>query len=128
MAWYGLQGRLIASLRCTRACCGMPVWLGSLREGRASAFWVIFGSGHGEKGDRWRGLVRAGCTPVFACGYGTGVGRSAVAAAGGVNGFDAALRGVIGRAGPVRGMAGLVKQASAGGLGGPGVTWGGVAA
>ena len=30
-----LPGRLIASLRCTRACCGMPVCLGSLREGRA---------------------------------------------------------------------------------------------
>jgi hypothetical protein len=93
-----------------------------LPPARSISHWVTAAA------NRWRGLVRAGCTPVFACGYGTGVGRSTVAAAGGVNGFDAALRGVISRARPVRGMAGLVKQASAGGPGGPGVTCGGVAA
>jgi len=37
------------------------------------------------------------------------VGWSAVAAAGGAHGFPGALSSVIGRAGPVRGVAGLVE-------------------
>ena len=44
-------------------------------------------------------------------GYGTGVGRSAPAtAAGGVHGFPAALTSFIGRAEPVRQVAGLLEQ------------------
>ena len=43
-------------------------------------------------------------------GYGTGVGRSVVCAAGGVHGFPAALTSFIGRDGPVREVAGLLEQ------------------
>ena len=52
-----------------------------------------------------------GCTAAAACGYGTGVGRSAAATvAGGVHGFPAALTSFIGRAGPVREVAGLLEE------------------
>ena len=55
--------------------------------------------------------ARLGCTRRPACGYGTGVGRSAAAtAAGGVHGFPAALTSFIGRDGPVREVAGLLEQ------------------
>ena len=50
-----------------------------------------------------------GCTPVAACGYGTGVGRSAATAASGVHGFPAELTSFIGRAGPVAGVTGLLE-------------------
>jgi hypothetical protein len=44
-------------------------------------------------------------------GYGTGVGRSAPAvAAGGVHGFPAVLTSFVGRAGPVREVAGLLEE------------------
>ena len=57
---------------------------------------------------RWPWLV---CTGAAGRGYGTGVGRSgAVTAAGGVHGFPAALTSFIGRAGPVREIAGLLGQ------------------
>jgi hypothetical protein len=49
-----------------------------------------------------------GCTPVPACGYGTGVGQSA--AAGGVHGFPAELTSFIGRAGPVADVTGLLER------------------
>ena len=42
--------------------------------------------------------------------YGTSVGRSAVATAAGVHGFPAVLTSFIGRAGPVREVAGLLKE------------------
>jgi hypothetical protein len=45
-----------------------------------------------------------------ACGYGTGVGQSAVASAGSVHGFPAVLTSFIGRAGPVREVAGLLER------------------
>ena len=52
----------------------------------------------------------AGCTPVAACGYGTGVRQSAAAAAaGGVHGFPAELTSFIGRAGPVAEVSGLLE-------------------
>jgi predicted ATPase/DNA-binding CsgD family transcriptional regulator len=55
--------------------------------------------------------VRPGCTAVAACGYVTGVGVSeAAAAAGGVHGFPAELTRFIGRAGPVREVAGLLGE------------------
>jgi predicted ATPase/DNA-binding CsgD family transcriptional regulator len=44
----------------------------------------------------------------FGRGYGTGVGQSAVVSAGGVHGFPAVLTSFIGRAGPVREVAGLL--------------------
>ena len=51
------------------------------------------------------------CTAAAACGYGTGVGVSAAAtAAGGVHGFPAALTSFVGRAGPVREVAGLLER------------------
>ena len=52
-------------------------------------------------------LDAAGLYGAVACGYGTGVGRSA---AGGVHGFPAALTSFIGRAGPVGEVAGLLGQ------------------
>ncbi len=55
--------------------------------------------------------VRTGCTVAADRGYGTGVGVSAAAAAsGGVHGFPAALTSFIGRAGPVREVAGLLAE------------------
>src|SRR5262249_23561440 len=52
-----------------------------------------------------------GCTPVWACGCATGVGGSAaVALAGGVHGFPAALTSFIGRDGPLREVAGLLAE------------------
>jgi predicted ATPase/DNA-binding CsgD family transcriptional regulator len=44
-----------------------------------------------------------------ACGYGTGVGESAVITAAGVHGFPVALTSFIGRAGPARQVAGLLE-------------------
>ena len=62
-------------------------------------------------GAAWLPPVRSGCTAAAACGYGTGVGGSAAAtAAGGVHGFPAALTSFIGRAGPVREVAGLLEE------------------
>jgi non-specific serine/threonine protein kinase len=49
------------------------------------------------------------CTPVSARGYGSGVGRSGVGAAGGVHGFPATLTSFVGRVGPVREVAGLLE-------------------
>ena len=61
--------------------------------------------------ERCCGLVRLACTAAAACGYGTGVGISAeVTAAGGVHGFPAELTSFIGRAGPVREVAGLLGE------------------
>ena len=55
--------------------------------------------------------VLLACTAAAACGYGTGVGVSAAAtAAGGVHGFPAALTSFVGRAGPVREVAGLLEE------------------
>jgi hypothetical protein len=52
-----------------------------------------------------------GCTGGAARGYGTGVGRSAVATGeGGVHGFPVALTSFIGRGGPVREVAGLLEE------------------
>ena len=52
-----------------------------------------------------------GCTAAAACGYGTGVGVSAAAsAAGRVHGLPAALTSFVGRAEPVREMAGLLDR------------------
>jgi hypothetical protein len=52
-----------------------------------------------------------GCTPVAVRAYGTGVGQSAAGtAAGGLHGFPAALTSFIGRAGPVRDVAGLLER------------------
>jgi hypothetical protein len=42
--------------------------------------------------------------------YGTGVGESAAAAAGGVHGFPAVLTSFIGRDGPAREVAGLLER------------------
>ena len=54
----------------------------------------------------WAGLYGG-----VACGYGTGVGRSAVATGvGAVYGFPAALTSFIGRAGAVREVAGLLEE------------------
>ena len=56
-------------------------------------------------------VARLGCTAVVAGGYGTGVGVSAVVASdGGVHGFPVALTSFIGRAGPVREVAGLLGE------------------
>ena len=52
-----------------------------------------------------------GCTGGAACGYGTGVGRSAVATGvGGVHGFPVTLTSFIGRGGPVREVAGPQRE------------------
>jgi len=51
-----------------------------------------------------------GYAAAAAGGYGTGVDQSAVAATGGVHGFPAALTSFIGRAGPVREVAGLLEE------------------
>ena len=52
-----------------------------------------------------------GCTGGAACGYGTGVGRSAVATGvGGVHGFPVTLTSFVGRAGSVREVAGLLDE------------------
>jgi predicted ATPase len=52
-----------------------------------------------------------GCTAAAAGAYGTGVGRSTVGStAGGVHGFPVALTSFIGRAGPVREVAGLLEE------------------
>jgi predicted ATPase/DNA-binding CsgD family transcriptional regulator len=60
-------------------------------------------------GSPWPG--RAGLYASGGCGYGVGVGRSAPAiAAGGVHGFPAALTSFVGRAGPVREVAGLLEE------------------
>ena len=51
------------------------------------------------------------CTPVAACGYGTGVGGTAAAVTeSGVHGFPAELTSFIGRAEAVREVAGLLDQ------------------
>src|SRR6476661_5123965 len=64
-----------------------------------------------RRGVLWLRLVRTGCTVAEACGYGTGMGVSAAAtASGGVHGFPAALTSFIGRAGPVREVAGLLEE------------------
>src|SRR5215831_3632369 len=53
----------------------------------------------------------AGCTRSRGCGYGTGVGGSAVVtAAGGVHGFPIALTSFIGRDGPLREIAALLED------------------
>ena len=55
--------------------------------------------------------MRSGCTEGAGYGYGTGVGVSeAATAAGGVHGFPAVLTRFIGRAGPVREVAGLLEE------------------
>ena len=60
---------------------------------------------------RLNGRSWADCTAAAACGYGKGVGRSAAAtAAGGVHGFPVVLTSFIGRAGAVRGVAGLLEE------------------
>ena len=51
-----------------------------------------------------------GYAAAAAGGYGTGVDQSAVAATGGVHGVPAALTSFIGRAGPVREVAGLLEE------------------
>jgi len=52
-----------------------------------------------------------GCTPVAACGYGTGVGEyTAAAAAGCVHGFPAELTSFVGRDGPAAEVAGLLER------------------
>ena len=57
------------------------------------------------------GGVGAGLYGGVACGYGTGVGRSAVATGvGAVYGFPAALTSFIGRTGAVREVAGLLEE------------------
>src|SRR5690348_17981450 len=67
-------------------------------------FW---GGGSGS----CRGRVRLGCTGSAARGYGTGVeGSAAGVAAAGVHGFPAVLTSFVGRAGPVREVAGLLGQ------------------
>jgi predicted ATPase len=56
-------------------------------------------------------LGRAGLYGSGGCGYGAGVGGSASAgAADGVHGFPAALTSFVGRAGPVREVAGLLAE------------------
>ena len=63
----------------------------------------------------------AGLYAPGGCGYGTGVGRSAAASAtGGVHGFPAALTSFIGRAGPVREVAGLLEESRLVTVTGPG--------
>ena len=55
--------------------------------------------------------MRLCCTAGAACGYATAVGGSAaIAAAGGVHGFPAALTSFIGRDGPLREVAGLLAE------------------
>jgi predicted ATPase/DNA-binding CsgD family transcriptional regulator len=54
--------------------------------------------------------ARLGCTAALGRGYGTGVGQSAVTPASGVHGFPAVLTSFIGRAGPVREVAGLLER------------------
>ena len=55
------------------------------------------------------GILPGGLTLPVACGYGTGVGESAVVTAAGLHGFPAALTSFVGRAGPVRQVAGLLE-------------------
>ena len=58
-----------------------------------------------------RRRVSLGCTTAAACGYGTGAGVSAAeTAVGGMHGFPAVLTSFIGRAGPVRDVAGLLEE------------------
>jgi hypothetical protein len=58
-----------------------------------------------------RGWSGPGCTALAVRGYGTGVGVSAaVTASGGVHGFPAELTSFVGRAGPVREVAGLLEE------------------
>jgi hypothetical protein len=72
------------------------------------------------------GLVRPWVYDGLGCGYGTGVGQSAVASAGGVQWFPAVLTSFIGRAVPVREIGGLlagrrlVTVTGPGGAGRPG--------
>src|SRR5205085_8379807 len=67
-------------------------------------FW---GGGSGSG----RGRVRPVCTGLAARGYGTGVeGSAAAVAAAGVHGFPAVLTSFVGRAGPVREVAGLLGE------------------
>jgi hypothetical protein len=67
-------------------------------------FW---GGGFGS----CRGRVRPVCTGLAARGYGTGVeGSAAGTAAAGVHGFPAVLTSFVGRAGPVREVAGLLGE------------------
>jgi predicted ATPase/DNA-binding CsgD family transcriptional regulator len=57
------------------------------------------------------GLLQLGLYAIAGCGYGTGVGRSAVVtAAGGVHGFPAALTSFVGRAGELREVGGLLED------------------
>jgi len=66
-------------------------------------------------------LGRLACTPGVACGYGTGVERSAVAAAGGgVHGFPAVLTSFIGRDEAVSVVAGLLGERRLVTVAGPG--------
>src|SRR5262249_41878287 len=67
-----------------------------------------------------RGGAGLGCTAASACGYGTGVGTATVTAAGEMHGFPAALASFIGRAGAVRGVAGLVEECGLVTVTGPG--------
>ena len=56
----------------------------------------------------------------MACGYGTGVGESAVVTVGGVHGFPAALTSFIGRAGPLQEVPALLEEYRLVTLTGPG--------
>ena len=56
-------------------------------------------------------MFRLACTGFAAGGYGTGVeGSAAGLAAGGVHGFPVVLTSFVGRAGPVREVAGLLEE------------------
>ena len=56
------------------------------------------------------GVVAGGLTLRVACGYGTGVGESAVLPAAGVHGFPAVLTSFVGRAAAVDEVAGLLGE------------------
>jgi non-specific serine/threonine protein kinase len=70
---------------------------------------VVVTKWYGHVGDQRRGL-RDGLYGGCGCGYGTGVGQSVAASAGGMHGFPAVLTSFIGRAGPVREVAGLLER------------------
>src|SRR6201993_1370641 len=78
-------------------------WAG--REGRRR--WLRYPCRRGPRARACAGGLYGG----FGCGYGIGVGQcAAAAAAGGVHGFPAVLTSFIGRAGPVREVAGLLGE------------------